>query len=47
MKKMICAALLALMLVLPLGCGQKEAELKTVELHEVTRSVFYAPSPWR
>ena len=44
MKKILCGALLLLLLVtLPLGCGKKEASLKTVELHEVTRSVFYAP----
>ena len=44
MKKILCAVLLlSLLLTLPLGCGKKEAELKTVELHEVTRSVFYAP----
>ena len=44
MKKILCGALLLLLLVtLPLGCGKKEAALKTLELHEVTRSVFYAP----
>ena len=44
MKKILCGALLLLLLVtLPLGCGKKEASLKTLELHEVTRSVFYAP----
>ena len=44
MKKILCGALLLLLLVtLPLGCGKKKASLKTLELHEVTRSVFYAP----
>ena len=44
MKKILCAALmLALLLTLPLGCGKREAGMKKVELHEVTRSVFYAP----
>ena len=43
MRKMLWAVLLAVLLTLPLGCGRKEAELKPVELHEVTRSVFYAP----
>ena len=44
MKKILCFGLmLVLLLTLPLGCKKKTAELKTVELHEVTRSVFYAP----
>lgn len=44
MKKILCGALLFLMLAtLPLGCQKQETALKTVELHEVTRSVFYAP----
>ena len=44
MKKILCfGLLLVLLLALPLGCKRKEAELRTVELHEVTRSVFYAP----
>lgn len=44
MKKILCAVLLlALLLTVPLGCGKKEAGMKKVELHEVTRSVFYAP----
>ena len=44
MKKILCGALLLLMLAtLPLGCQKQETALKTVELHEVTRSVFYAP----
>ena len=43
MKKILCAVLMALLLALPLGCEKKEAKLRTVELHEVTRSVFYAP----
>ncbi|MBQ3159933.1 MAG: ABC transporter substrate-binding protein, partial [Clostridia bacterium] len=44
MKKILCATLLlALLLTMPLGCGKKEASLKTIELHVVTRSVFYAP----
>ena len=44
MKRILCAVLLVtLLLTLPLGCRKKEAAMKTVELHEVTRSVFYAP----
>ena len=44
MKKILCFGLvLILLLALPLGCRKKEAEIRTVELHEVTRSVFYAP----
>ena len=44
MKRIGCALLmLALLLTLPMGCKQKEGPLKRVELHEVTRSVFYAP----
>ena len=44
MKRILCGALLlVLLLTLPLGCRKKEAALTTVELHEVTRSVFYAP----
>ena len=44
MKRIGCALLmLALLLTLPMGCKQKEGALKRVELHEVTRSVFYAP----
>lgn len=44
MKKTLCAALLlALLLTLLPGCRKKEAQVRTVELHEVTRSVFYAP----
>ena len=44
MKRILCGALLlVLLLTLPLGCQKKEAALTTVELHEVTRSVFYAP----
>lgn len=43
MKKILSAAMLLALLIVPLGCGHKEAALRTVELHEVTRSVFYAP----
>ncbi|MBR3137665.1 MAG: ABC transporter substrate-binding protein [Clostridia bacterium] len=44
MKRIGCALLmLALLLTLPMGCKHKEGTLKRVELHEVTRSVFYAP----
>jgi len=45
MKKFFCLLLCALLLILPLACekAEKDAELVTVELHEVTRSVFYAP----
>ena len=44
MKKILCFGLmLVLLLTLPMGCKKKAAELKIVELHEVTRSVFYAP----
>lgn len=45
MKRLICLAICCLMLAfLFVGCGSKtENELKKVELHEVTRSVFYAP----
>ena len=35
--------LLALLLLLPLACTPAEKETVTMELHEVTRSVFYAP----
>ncbi len=41
MKKVLCAALAVLLLVVPLtGC--KEKGLQKVRLHEVTHSVFYA-----
>ena len=44
MKKLL-ALILSLTLVLALlaGCGQKEENLTTVRLNEVTHSVFYAP----
>ena len=45
MKKRMCALLLGLLglLIMPLGCRNGETAAKPVELHEVTRSVFYAP----
>ena len=42
MKKIWCIVLLVVLLV-PLGCGRQDTESRTLELHEVTRSVFYAP----
>lgn len=43
MKRMIPILLAALLLLLPIGCRQAEQEAITLQLHEVTRSVFYAP----
>lgn len=44
MKKGISVLLALLLLCLiPLGCQKKTVENTVVELHEVTRSVFYAP----
>ena len=43
MKKTLVVLIAALLLTLPLfGCAKTET-LRTVQLHEVTRSVFYAP----
>ena len=42
MKKIWCVVLLVVLLF-PLGCGRQDTESRTLELHEVTRSVFYAP----
>ena len=44
MKRIIAILLGAVLALTALaGCGAKETNLTTVELHEVTRSVFYAP----
>lgn len=44
MKRTILIALALLLLLLPLACGSKtQGETVTLQLHEVTRSVFYAP----
>lgn len=43
MKRMIPIVLAVLLLLLPLACTPTEKETVTMELHEVTRSVFYAP----
>ena len=43
MKRTILIVLAVLLLALPLACRQTEKETVTLELHEVTRSVFYAP----
>ena len=43
MKKAVAILLFLLLLILPcMGCEQT-GQLRKVELHEVTRSVFYAP----
>ena len=43
--KRICAILVVILSLVPLlsGCNEKKTDLRTVELSEVTRSVFYAP----
>lgn len=43
MKRTILIVLALALLALPFGCGREEAEVVTMQLHEVTRSVFYAP----
>ncbi len=44
MKRTILIALALLLLLLPIACGSKtQGETVTLQLHEVTRSVFYAP----
>ncbi len=43
MKKLLLILLAAMLLLTAAGCGKGEEALQTVELHEVTRSVFYAP----
>ena len=43
MKRTILIALALMLLLLPLACKSAEKETVTLELHEVTRSVFYAP----
>ena len=43
MKRTILIALALLLFVLPIACKPAEKETVTLELHEVTRSVFYAP----
>ena len=44
MKRIICLCLLLLFCLAPFGCDTpSDTELTTVQLHEVTRSVFYAP----
>ena len=43
MKRTILIVLAAALLLLPFGCGKTEKGAVTLQLHEVTRSVFYAP----
>lgn len=46
MRKAVCfllCALMALSLCLLSACGERDKELRKVNLNEVTRSVFYAP----
>ena len=43
MKRMFSILLTLLLLLLPLACKGAEPETVTMQLHEVTRSVFYAP----
>ena len=43
MKKRMYALLLTLLLLLPVACAMQTNEVPVVRLHEVTRSVFYAP----
>ena len=43
MKRTIPIVLALLLMLLPLACKPAEQETVTLELHEVTRSVFYAP----
>ena len=43
MKRTIPILLALLLFVLPVACTQTEPDAVTLELHEVTRSVFYAP----
>ena len=43
MKRAFLIGLALLLLLLPFGCGREESKTVTLQLHEVTRSVFYAP----
>lgn len=43
MKRTILITLALLLALLPLACGTQQTETVTLQLHEVTRSVFYAP----
>ena len=43
MKRTFSILLTLLLLLLPLACKGAEPETVTMQLHEVTRSVFYAP----
>ncbi len=43
MKRMLSILIALLLLALPLACGNTEQGTVTMQLHEVTRSVFYAP----
>ena len=43
MKRTIPILLTLLLLLLPLACKPAQQEVTTLQLHEVTRSVFYAP----
>ena len=43
MKRTILIMLAVLLFALPIACKPTEQETVTLELHEVTRSVFYAP----
>lgn len=43
MKRTILIGLVLALLLLPLACGKEEQQTVTMQLHEVTRSVFYAP----
>ena len=40
MKRTILIVLAAALLLLPFGCGKAGTETVTLQLHEVTRSVF-------
>ncbi|MBQ8685075.1 MAG: ABC transporter substrate-binding protein [Clostridia bacterium] len=41
--KILCAALAAAMTVLPLSACKDDGDIKTLQINEVTHSVFYAP----
>ena len=43
MKRTILILLSIALLLLPFGCGKEASKTVTLQLHEVTRSVFYAP----
>ncbi|MBQ8426865.1 MAG: ABC transporter substrate-binding protein, partial [Clostridia bacterium] len=43
MKKLIAVILASMVLILPFGACKSQDDLTTIELNEVTHSVFYAP----